>query len=192
MSSAFPSGPEDPQPGDLQPTTNRQITTSVLAGMVVGWFVVGTIQALGNAVPVVPWSLPLVLGALGIAALAYAEVLRRQVERTRADISPEAGVRALVLGKTMLMTGAIMAGGHLVYVLANLGSWEIPAPRMRVVRGLWTIAASAIFGWAGHRLERACLVPGDDVDPDDPDPGAPDAGSRKAGPVAPDEGQLDH
>ncbi|WP_420176903.1 DUF3180 domain-containing protein [Luteococcus sp. OSA5] len=170
MSTPSPSGSPELDPGDLRPTTGRQTATSVLAGMVVGWFIIGTMQALGSAVPVLPWSLPLVLGALGIAALVYSVVLRRQVELARGSLSPEAGVRALVLGKTMLMTGAIMAGGHVVYVLANVGSWDVPAPRMRVLRGLWTILAGAVFGWAGHRLERACIVddgPDETQDEDD-------------------------
>ena len=42
--------------------------------------------------------------------------------------------------------------------------------RWRVLRGLWTILAGAVFGWAGHRLERACIVddgPDETQDEDD-------------------------
>ncbi|MEL4503693.1 DUF3180 domain-containing protein [Luteococcus sp. H138] len=154
-----PGLPGDPSPGGLGLTTRRQAVISVMAGMLLGWFIVGTLQATGQLVPVTPWSLPLVLGALGAAALVYARVLRRQVADRRGDLPHESGVRALVLGKTMLMTGAVLAGGHLVYVLVYLGSWSIPAPRQRVIHGLVTILASAIFALAGRELERACLVP---------------------------------
>ena len=167
------SGPR-PGPGGLSLTNRRQTVISVLAGMLVGWFVVETLQALGHPVPVTPWSLPLVFGALGVAAWAYARVLRRQVAEARADLSAESGVRALVLGKTMLMTGAIVGGGHLVYVLSFLGDWNVPTPRERVIHGVATIAASVVFAVAGRDLERACMVPpGDELD--EQDPGLPPA-----------------
>lgn len=168
-----PQLPGDTPPGGLGLTTRRQAAISVMAGMLVGWFIVGTLQATGRVVPITPWSLPLMLTALGAAALVYARVLRRQVAERRGDLPHESGVRALVLGKTMLMTGAVLAGGHLVYALVYLGSWSIPAPRERVIHGLVTIAASAIFALAGRELERACLVPPGEDGPEDDEGDAP-------------------
>jgi len=150
--------PDQPQNG-LGLTSGRQALTSVLVGAVVGWFIVGTLQAVGKPVPVTPWSLALVMGALGAAAWVYSRVLRRQVAESRAALPHESGVRALVLGKTLLMTGAILGGGHLVYVLAFLGSWSVPTPRERVIHGAAAIVASVICGLSGRALERACLVP---------------------------------
>lgn len=158
--------------GGLGLTTGRQALTSVLAGAVLGWFIVGTMQAMGSTVPVTPWSLSLVLGALGLAAWAYSRVLRRQVAETRAALPHESGVRALVMGKTMLMTGAILGGGHLVYVLVFLRNWSIPTPRERVLHGLAAIVASVVFALAGRELERACVVPpGEDPEDEEPLPG---------------------
>jgi len=164
-----------PPPGGLGLTTTRQVVVSALAGLVVGFFVVGTLRALGRTVPLTPWSLPLALAAVGIAVWGYARVLRRQVATDRTSLSPESGVRALVLGKSMLMTGAILAGGHLVYVLAFVDALDVPGPRERVLHGVATIAASALLGWAGRDLERACLVPpgSDPDDEDEADPARP-------------------
>lgn len=150
--------PEQPE-GGLGLTTGRQALTAVLAGAVLGWFIVGTLQAMGSTVPVTPWSLALVMGALGAAAWVYSRVLRRQVAESRGALPHESGVRALVMGKTMLMTGAILGGGHLVYALVFLRSWSIPTPRERVIHGAAAILASIVFGLAGRELERACLVP---------------------------------
>ncbi|MEL4358523.1 MULTISPECIES: DUF3180 domain-containing protein [unclassified Luteococcus] len=167
-----PDAPQLPggRPGGLGLTTRRQAVISVMAGMVVGWFIVGTLQATGREVPITPWSLPLSLAALGAAAWVYARILRRQVAEQRGSLPHDSGVRALVLGKTMLMTGAVLAGGHLVYVLSYLGDWNIPNPRQRVIHGLLTILASAVFAVAGRDLERACVVPPGDDEPHDGEP----------------------
>lgn len=149
-----------PSPEGLGLTPHRQIAASELAGMVVGYFLVGTMQWRGMTVPVTPWSLPLMLAALAAAGVVYARVLAAQVARNRASVSAHTAVLALVLGKTMLMTGAIVAGGHLVYVLANVGRWSVPMPRERVVHGTVTIVAAALFALSGRLLEKACIVPG--------------------------------
>lgn len=161
----------EPGPGQLGVTTPKQAVVAALSGAVAGYFVVGTIRWRGGVVPLTPWSIPAVLGALAIAALVYSRVLRRQVADARGSIAPETGVRALVLGKTLLLAGAILGGGHAVYVGSYLGQWGAPMPHARVVHGGVTILASLAFAFAGWVLERACVVPpGDDL----PGPGAGD------------------
>ena len=74
-------------------------------------------------------------------------------------LDPQAAVTALVLGKTMVLTGALLAGGHLTYVLTQVGAWAIPLPRQRVVWGLVAVAAASVFAWAGWVLEKSCWRP---------------------------------
>lgn len=157
-----PGAPAPGGPGALGLTTRRQMVVAGLGGAVLGWFVVGTLLALGRFVPVTPWSLPVMLAALAGIVWVAAGVLRRTVVQERADVSTEVGLWALVGGKTMLLSGLALAGGHLVYVLSFLGQFEAPAPRERVLRGAVTLLCSLAFAWAGRRAERACLVPPQD------------------------------
>lgn len=158
---------EQPTPPRLGLTTAGQAAAALLGGAVLGYFVVGTIQWRGGVVPITPWSLPLMLAALGIGAFVYARVLRGQLAERPDRVSPEAGLRALVLGKTLVMSGAVMAGAHLVYVLGQLGHLDASSPRLRAVHGAVTIVGSVLFALGGHAVERSCMVPpGDDREGD--------------------------
>lgn len=162
MSISGPGGTGAPDPrgsGVLGLTTRHHMAVAGLGGAVVGWFVVGTLLALGRFVPVTPWSLPVMLAAVAGIVWVAAGVLRRKVVQERADVSSELGLWALVGGKTMLLSGLALAGGHLVYVLSFAGQFDAPAPRERVLRGLLTLLVALVFARAGRRLERACLVP---------------------------------
>lgn len=149
-----PTGPQ----GNLTLTTPVQAVVAALAGAVAGYFIIGTLRWFDSPVPVTPWSLPVVFVALAIASFVYARRLRIQVAEARADVTPDFGVLALVLGKTLLMTGAVMAGGHALYVGVYLGQWDAPLPRQRTIHGLVVLGCSLLCAWAGYVLERACLV----------------------------------
>jgi len=156
---------QPPQPTlNLAPTSGRQLVVAALAGAVVGYFIIGTFELTGNSVPITPWSLPMTLVALAVAAAIYAVRLSRRVRDKHRDIDPGEGVRALVLGKTMLLSGAILLGGHLVYVGSFLGQLDIPSPRQRVIHGGVTVVLALAFSVAGWLLERACRVPDADDD----------------------------
>lgn len=152
-------GEPTPPSGGLGLTTHVQAAAAALGGVVVAYFLIGTLQWMDSPVPVTPWSLPVIFTALATAATFYGRSLKRQVDESRADVTPESGVLALVLGKTLLLTGAIMAGGHALYVAVNLVHFDAPLPRERVVHGTVMIVASLVCAWAGQRLERSCVVP---------------------------------
>ena len=161
-----------PERPTLGLTTLRQVVIATLSGGVFGWFLIESLDLADQVVPVTPWTLPLMLAALAGAAALYGRRLRARIRAGGEWVDSTEGVRALVLGKTMAMTGAVLAGGHVVYVLLNLSRFDAPSPQQRVVHGLVTIVASALCGWAGWYLERSCVRPADDLDPDadSPDP----------------------
>lgn len=166
MSSPAPVGP-----GRLQPTSIRDMATALVAGLVLGAVALAAFRAADAVVPVTPWSLVGTLLVLAAAGVFLARTLSVRVRERRADVSPDEGVRALVLGKVMLTGGILLAGMHVVYVLDNLLRWSVPAPHDRVVHGLVTVLASAVFAWAGRVLEQACRIdPGADVDDDEASP----------------------
>ena len=79
--------------------------------------------------------------------------------------TPEAlaeSVAALAIGKSMIMTGAVLAGAHVVYVARYVSLFDAPLPSARVIQGAATIVASLLLAGSGALLERACVVHDDD------------------------------
>ncbi|HIW30442.1 MAG TPA: DUF3180 domain-containing protein [Candidatus Luteococcus avicola] len=152
--------------GRLGLTTRMQAIVMTLVGGAFGYLVLGLFDLTNRTIPVTPWSMPMIFFALAVAALLYSRGLARQVREARDSLEHEAGLRALVLGKTLIATGLALTGWHLVYLMHFVGQWSVEGPRQRIIRGLTTVLVSALVAFAGWRLERACLVdPGDD-DPD--------------------------
>lgn len=152
-------------------TTGRQAVVAVLAGAVVAGLILLGFQAAGGFPPVVPWTVPALLVLLAVAVAIYSRALPRRLER-RAVSSQEAFV-ALGVGKAMIMTGALFAGGHVVYVMRYLQLMQAPLPSARVVQGAATVVAALLLAGAGALLERACVVGDDDGEDEDKGPAAP-------------------
>ncbi|HMR50752.1 MAG TPA: DUF3180 domain-containing protein [Arachnia sp.] len=153
-------------------TTGRQTVTAVLSGAVVGYLVVSLFEMTGGFPPIVPWSVPIVVFVLSVAGFVYAKTLPKRLDGKR--VSSREALAALVSAKAMIMTGAILAGGHVVYVMRYIQMMHAPSPSARVVHGSVTIVASLILAGVGAVLERACVVPEgpDDDDEDGPLPAA--------------------
>lgn len=150
-----------PAPGRLGPTTPTQLIAAGLAGALLGQVILTVLGLAGVFAPVVPWSVPAVVAVMGVAALIYARGLRRRV-LARAVPAVEA-VRALIVAKSAAMTGGVLFGMHLVYVVNWLPKLEAEIPARRVLLGAVTMLASGLLVWGGRSLERAC------IDPDSPD-----------------------
>lgn len=188
MTRVFDEEPDDeqlpkrsPENTPLDVTSWRSVVVAVLSGGVVAWFLIETLNSLGKSVPVTPWLMSALMLVFGSLVLGYARLLKAQIA---AHLNPEPGrpvgppvdsqraFMALVLGKTMVFTGALMVGGHLVYVALNLGRLEVPMPRARAIWGTLAVFASAFFAWAGWVLERACRNPKPDADTEAAHPSA--------------------
>ncbi len=147
-------------------TTARQAVISVLAGAVVCWLLLLAFEATGGFPPVVPWSLPITLFLLAVAVGIYSRLLPKRREQHRA--SSQESFMALSVGKAMVMTGAALAGAHVVYVMRYLQLFDAPLPSQRVIQGTVTIIASLCLAAAGIMLERACVIKDDDDEDDHP------------------------
>jgi hypothetical protein len=147
---------------ELTPTTGRQVVIAALVGAVVGWMILSIFDLLNSFPPVTPWSLSVLLVLLAIAAIIYARTLPKRLEQRR--VSALEAVRAMVMAKSLIATGALLAGGHAVYVGRWVAAMAAELPAHRVWHGLVAIAAAAICAWGGWVLERACMIDGDGGD----------------------------
>lgn len=158
-------GPTDPDPsgprGNLAPTTWRTVVVAALCGAALGWFTLSFYEIRGAVVPILPWSLPVILGVVGAGVWLDARLLRAKVRDPHRIVSPTEGLVSLALGKAMVLTGAALVGACVVYVLTFVGHLAIPYPRARVIRGTVGALAFAVMSWAGWSLEKACRVPDD-------------------------------
>ena len=64
-------------------TTPRQAVVSVLAGAVVSWGVLALYERVSAFPPVVPWTVPVLLGILGVAGILYALTIPKRLEERR-------------------------------------------------------------------------------------------------------------
>ena len=158
-------GSDGPEPTPhLSPTSWRTVLAGVLVGLVAGYVVVSGIVLAGSTVPITPWTLSGMLATLAVGGWVYSRTLARRLRDQRGSITPEEGVRALVLGKVMVLGGAVLAGWHVAYVLKYIARLGVPAPQERVIHGAVTVVFSVLFAVAGWLLERACIVPPGDSD----------------------------
>ncbi|PIF02756.1 MAG: hypothetical protein CR979_00800 [Propionibacterium sp.] len=150
-------------------TSKQQIMVAVLSGAAFSYLLLVIADIFNQIPPLVPWSLSLLLVVISLPTYFYARRLPTRIENQ--ELTPEEGVRAMILGKSMLMTGCILAGGHLVYVLKWIAYTEIPGPFDRVTHGTVAVMASVVFALVGSALEKACIV--DINDENDLSKGAP-------------------
>lgn len=140
----------------LGPTTPRQAAIAAGVGAVLGFFLISLFDLVQGYAPVVPWSLPGIVLLLAVGVWIYARYFPKRLEEGR--VSSEEGFGAIVVAKSVIMTGAVLAGGHAVYVAWYLPQLGAPQPLTRVIVGSTTIIVSLLLAWAGYILERACTV----------------------------------
>lgn len=143
-------------------TSIRQTMAAALAGAILGFFIVGGFDLADAFPPVVPWTVPGILVIMAAGGWIYARSLPKRIEDGK--VSGIEGVRALIIGKSMVMTGAVLAGGHAVYVGRYIRHMEAAQPAQRVYLGVATILAALLLALAGFALEKACIVKVDDDD----------------------------
>lgn len=149
-------------------TTPRQVALSAVAGAVFAGFILAGFELANTFPPVVPWSLPGVLVVMAAGAWVYARGMPARLEDH--TLSALEAVRALIVAKSMVMTGAVLAGGHAVYVGRFVSTMMAEQPAARVLHGVGTIVAALLLALAGWTLEKACII---SVDDDSDGSGAP-------------------
>lgn len=149
--------PGQHSPG-LGPTTWFQFVVAVLVGGVVGWFIVETMRQLQQVVPVTPLVMSVLMGLFGLLVGLWARLRGQAFLVNNPDRAAGTGILLMALGKTMIFTGALLAGGHVVYALLHVGQWAIPLPRERVINGTIAVVASLVLAAGGLLAERAARI----------------------------------
>lgn len=152
-------GPPEPE-GRLRPTSPSTIGGAVGTGLVLGWLVHPISGRVGQP-PVVTWLPGITLFFVAAVLGATAWLTHRAVHVRREWLEPQQAVNRLVLAKSCVLVGALVAGGYLGYALSWVGDRaELGGERIlhSVVAGLAGVAI-AVFALL---LERACRVRSDD------------------------------
>lgn len=176
MSRVFDDAPEPPrrreppEPGQphLKPAGPRLVVLGIIGGLLLGWLVVSLFTLVASSLPVTPWSMSILLVVMAAAAVIGSMWLRRRLDDPAGRTDFEVPLAALVLGRSMLVTGLLLAGAHVSYVIAQLGRLDVALYRERAIAGAAAVVAGAVFALGGYLLERACRVDAGTDDSDDP------------------------
>ncbi|MGZ4436437.1 MAG: DUF3180 domain-containing protein [Nocardioides sp.] len=158
----LPPDPDDEEPpepaGHIRPTSAGSLIGSALVGLVVGWSVRPLSESWRGTAPTVGWVpvLALVLVAAIVWGVGWSTY--RTVQRRGLRLQAHHAVNRLVLAKSCALTGAVVGGGYLGYVLAWLGHTEAVLAQQRVLHSLVAAGASALVVAGSLLLERACRV----------------------------------
>lgn len=140
----------------LSLTTPRQAVVSVLAGAVLTWGGLKIYDALASFPPVIPWTVPAMLAVVGLCGFIYALLIPKRLEEHK--LGPQEGFIAVVTGKAMVITGAVLAGAHTVYIMRYLSSIEAETPLRRVVHGAGMLVASIVLAIVGSMIEHRLRI----------------------------------
>ncbi len=152
-------GPEAPE-RRLRPTSPSAIGGCVGTGLVLGWLVHPVTSRLGQP-PVVTWLPAVTLFFVAAVLGATAWLTHRAVHVRHEWLAPHQAVNRLVLAKSCVLVGALVAGAYFGYALSWIGDRaELGGERIlhSVVAGL----AGVAVGVFAVLLERACRVGSDD------------------------------
>ena len=161
-----PDGGDDPH-GNLAPTDWKVVIVAALCGAALGWFTLSIYKVSDNTVPILPWSLPVVILVVAVATWGYARAFRAKVVDPKREVEANQGLVSLALGKAITLSGAALVGACIVYVLTYVWHLNIPYPRQRTIVGAVTAITCAVMAWAGWFLENACKVSKGPEDPDE-------------------------
>jgi len=153
-------------PSGVQPTRIRALVIAAVVGAGVTFLVMLGVSAFALTMPSVPWTTPMLMfaGAVAAGVLARVTYLRNHVVRQRQD--PRRAVSTLAIAKALLIGGALLTGGYVVFALFSVGHIDAPLPKQRLILGLVTAASAICLVVSGWALEHACRTPDDDENPD--------------------------
>lgn len=151
----------------IEPTTASQVVVAALAGAAFTWLGLTTLRNAGGSLPLLgpaAWA-SVGLVALGVGVLAVRT--HRTVQVRREPLEPQQGMTRLLLGKTSLLGGVLLAAVYATVVVMAVEGWPAPLAVDRVVHAAVASALSVAWAVAGWFLERACRIPPSDDDTPD-------------------------
>lgn len=150
-----PAGEPGPE-GRLRPTGPATVGVTVMVGLVAGWLLHPVSARLGHP-PVVSWVQPVSLAFVAVLLLAAAYGTHRTLHVRRDGMAPHQAVNRLLLARSCVVVGGLVAGGYFGYAVSWLG--------LRAELAGERILRSSLAGMAGVAivigallLERACRV----------------------------------
>lgn len=143
----------------LTPTRPRTLVLAALLGAAVAFLWLTVVTGFDLTVPEVPWATPVLLAAAAAAGAVLARVthVRNHVVQRPGD--PTRSVATLAIARAMMLGGALLGGGYLLFGLYFVPTMQAVSPRERVLRGLVTAAVAVLVVAAGWAVERACQAP---------------------------------
>ncbi len=153
-------------PSGVQPTRFRALVLAAIVGAGLTFLIMFGVSAYALTMPSVPWTTPMLLfaGAVAAAVLARVTYVRNHVVRQRQD--PRRALATLAIAKALMLGGALLTGGYIVFALFSVAHLDAPLPKQRLILGFITAAAAICLVISGWALERACRTPDDDENPD--------------------------
>jgi hypothetical protein len=166
----------------MRRTSVATLALVAVVTVVLGWFLVRTVEGRGTYLPPVPWVVDVAIVALAAAVFWAGWTVRAYQKGRRPDLDAIRAARTFVLAKAASLTGALLTGWYGAQVLATLGDLAIEARRDRAVAAGVAVACAVVLAVVGMVAERFCQLPPDDGGEDREgavreDPEAPGAGT---------------
>lgn len=160
--SGRPSGrPSRPDRGSVRPTTPAVPVLTACASLLLGWMLRPLALYAGHDAPRVSWLQVAVIAFLALVLTGTAWVTWRELHVHRRWLEPHHAVNRLLMAKSCIVAGALLAGGYTGSALSWLGI-EGDAAAGHIVRAACAAVAGVACVAAAIWLERACRVRGDD------------------------------
>ncbi|HSX66357.1 DUF3180 domain-containing protein [Nocardioides sp.] len=161
MSDRPPGRPSRPDRGSIRPTTPAVPVLTASASLVLGWMLRPLALYAGHDAPRVSWLQVAVIAFLALVLAGTAWITWRELQVQRGWLEPHHAVNRLLIAKSCVVVGAILAGGYTGAAVSWLGI-EGEAALGHLLRagsaGVAGVACVAAAIW----LERACRVRDDD------------------------------
>ncbi|MFF1879726.1 DUF3180 domain-containing protein [Leifsonia sp. NPDC058230] len=155
----------------MKRTRATTLIALAVGGAVVGFLVELAAAGGGIAVFIPPLTLPITLVAIAVIVVAFAVPIRRATHpragRTARPIDPFQAMRVVVLAKACSLSGALLTGGGIGFLVYLLSRAVIPASTSIVFTVTATVGAAILLA-AGLVAEHMCRLPPEDKD-DDPE-----------------------
>ena len=130
-----------------------------------GWFLETLLVSAGSPAFIPPYTLAVVLAAIGVIVVFVARPVYRAVRRTATTrVDPFYATRAVVLAKASSLTGALL-GGMAVAVLVFLLTRSVIPPVGSLAQAIATAVAGVLLLAGGLVAEKMCTLPPSDDDP---------------------------
>lgn len=162
---------QPPQEPSVRATSWTSVGLAAVVGAGAGWGLFAALETFGVALPQLPLAATgtIVIVAAVIGRQAY--VTHRTIHRRGKLIPARTAVALLALGKTVLLSGAALAGAYAAIAAHALPRIDAAFPRERAVSAVFAVVASAGLAITGYLLERACQIPNPPPDDQSATPG---------------------